>query len=55
MTDDVGQIMRRTSNRHDVLPVPDENGGIAGYKAIFPPYYFSQTMGESFEVFVPVE
>ncbi len=55
MTLDAERIRRRTYNYNAVLPVPNENGGIAGYKAIFPPYYFSQTMGESFEVFVPVE
>jgi hypothetical protein len=42
-------------NYHTVFPVPDENGGIAGYKVIFPPYQVACYANGTVEVFVPAE
>jgi hypothetical protein len=42
-------------NYHTVLPAPDENGGIAGYMVIFPPYQVTCYAAGPVEVYVPVE
>ena len=42
-------------NYHTVLPVPDENGGIAGYTVIFSPYQVACYATGSVEVYVPAE
>jgi len=42
-------------NYHTVIPVPDENGGIAGYTVTFPPYQVCSYAAGSVEVYIPVE
>lgn len=42
-------------NYHTVFPVPDENGGIAGYTVIFPQYQVCCYSAGPIEVYVPVE
>ena len=42
-------------NYHAVLPVPDENGQIAGYRVIFSPYQVACYASGPVEVFVSVE
>ena len=42
-------------NYHTVFPVPDEDGDIAGYTVIFPPYQVACYACGSTEVFVPVD
>ena len=42
-------------NYHTVIPVPDENGGVAGYEVLFPPYQVECYARGFVEVFVPVE
>ena len=42
-------------NYHSVLPVPDENGGIAGYTVIFPPYQVACYARGPVEVYVPAD
>ena len=42
-------------NYHTLYPVPDENGGIAGYTVIFPPYQVACYARGSSEVYVPVD
>ncbi|MEN8209589.1 MAG: RsiV family protein, partial [Candidatus Fermentibacteria bacterium] len=41
-------------NYHTVLPMPNEDGGIAGYAVIFPPYQVACYACGTVEVFVPV-
>ncbi len=56
---DEGWVERGASptieNYHTVLPMPDENGGIAGYAVIFPPYQVACYACGTVEVFVPVD
>lgn len=40
-------------NYHSLLPVPDERGGIAGYRVLFPPYQVAAYVYGPVEVFVP--
>lgn len=40
-------------NYHSLLPVPDESGGIAGYRVLFPPYQVAAYVYGPVEVFVP--
>ncbi|MCK5115547.1 MAG: DUF4163 domain-containing protein [Candidatus Aegiribacteria sp.] len=42
-------------NYHTVFPVPDENGGIAGYTVIFSPYQVACYATGSVEVYIPAE
>lgn len=42
-------------NYHSVIPVPDENGGIAGYTVFFPPYQVACYACGTIEVFVPAD
>ncbi len=42
-------------NYHTVYPVPDENGGIAGYMVIFPPYQVACYACGHQEVYVPAD
>ncbi|MFO8184162.1 MAG: hypothetical protein R6U39_08320 [Candidatus Aegiribacteria sp.] len=39
-------------NYHSLLPVPDETGGIAGYRVMFPPYQVAAYVYGPVEVFV---
>ncbi|MCK5115541.1 MAG: DUF4163 domain-containing protein [Candidatus Aegiribacteria sp.] len=42
-------------NYHTVFPVPDENGGIAGYTVLFPPYQVECYAYGTVEVYVPAD
>jgi len=42
-------------NYHTLFPVPDENGSIAGYTVIFPPYQVACYANGTVEVYGPVE
>jgi hypothetical protein len=42
-------------NYHTVIPVPDDDGGIAGYTVIFPPYQAACYACGPVEVFIPSE
>ena len=42
-------------NYHTVIPVPDDDGGIAGYTVIFPPYQVACYACGPVEVFIPIE
>ncbi len=42
-------------NYHTVVPVPDENGDITGYTAIFPPYQVACYACGTIEVFIPAD
>ncbi len=42
-------------NYHSVLPVPDEDGDIAGYLVIFPPYQVACYASGTVDVYVPLE
>ena len=56
---DEGWVERGASptpeNYHTLFPVPDENGDIAGYTVIFPPYQVDCYACGPSEVYVPVE
>ncbi|MBN2585679.1 MAG: hypothetical protein JXR55_00150, partial [Candidatus Fermentibacteraceae bacterium] len=59
MLDDEGWIEEGASpsleNYHTLLPVPDEDGGIAGYHVIFPPYQVASYVMGCVDVYVPPE
>jgi len=42
-------------NYQTVVPVPDENGDIAGYTVLFPPYQVDCYASGTVEVYGPVE
>lgn len=42
-------------NYHSIVPVPDENGGIAGYTVYFPPYQVACYACGMIEAYVPVD
>lgn len=56
---DKGWVERGASptpeNYHTLFPVPDENGGIAGYTVIFPPYQVACYACGPSEVYIPAD
>lgn len=43
------------TNYHTLVPVPDEDGGIAGYRVIFPPYQVAAYVYGPIEIYVPAD